>query len=98
MDNNAQMALANRKNQNAPKKEIRLSPSPVSAKKYLQELRELKAFLKEHPEVKSVYRDINIDFLILQTKRKIMYEEGTKIEQNRQTSNEFVPAIGIPFQ
>ena len=98
MDNNAQMALARQRNQNVPQKEIKLSPSPVSAKKYLHELRELKAFLKEHPEVKSVYRDINIDFLILQTKRKIMYEEETKIEEDRQTSNDFIPAIGVPFQ
>ncbi len=96
-DNNSQMALAKQRNQNAPQKEIKLSPSPVSAKKYLHELKELKAFLKEHPEVKSVYRDINIDFLILQTKRKIMYEEEIKIEEDRQTCNEFVPATGIPF-
>ena len=97
MDNNAQMAIAKSKNQNVPQKEIKLSPSPVSAKKYLQQLRELKAFLKEHPEVKTVYRDINIDFLILQTKRKIMYEEETKIEENRPSCNDFVPAIGVPF-
>lgn len=97
MDNNAQMALAKRQKQNTPQKEIKLSSSPVSAKKYLQQLRELKAFLKEHPEVKTVYRDINIDFLILQTKRKIMYEEEIKIEEDRQTCNEFVPATGVPF-
>lgn len=83
MDNNVQMALAKQKNLDAPKKEIKLSPAPASAKKYLQQLRELKAFLKEHPEAKSVYRDINIDFLILQTKRKIMYEEENEIEQDR---------------
>lgn len=97
MDNNAQMALAKRQKQNTPQKEIKLSSSPVSAKKYLQQLRELKVFLKEHPEVKTVYRDINIDFLILQTKRKIMYEEEIKIEEDRQTCNEFVPATGVPF-
>lgn len=97
MDNNVQMALAKQKNLDAPKKEIKLSPAPASAKKYLQQLRELKVFLKKHPEVKSVYRDINIDFLILQTKRKIMYEEETKIEEDRQTGNEFVPATGVPF-
>lgn len=97
MDNNVQMALSKQKNLSAPQKEIKLSPAPASAKKYLQQLRELKVFLKKHPEVKSVYRDINIDFLILQIKRKIMYEEETKIEEDRQTCNEFVPAIGVPF-
>ena len=97
MDNNVQMALAKQKNLDAPKKEIKLSPAPASAKKYLQQLRELKAFLKEHPEAKSVYRDINIDFLILQTKRKIMYEEENEIEQDRQISNDFIPAVGVPF-
>ena len=54
-------------------------------------------YLKEHPEVKSVYRDINIDFLILQTTRKIMYEEENEIEQDRQISNDFIPAVGVPF-
>lgn len=70
MDNDTQISLAKQQYQNSPQKEIKLSPVPASAKKYLQQLRELKSFLKEHPEVKSVYRDINIDFLILQTKRK----------------------------
>ncbi|MFQ9136296.1 MAG: hypothetical protein ACLR4F_04265 [Ruminococcus sp.] len=97
MDNDTQMSLAKQLYQNSPQKEIKLSPAPASAKKYLQQLRELKAFLKEHPEVKSVYRDINIDFLILQTKRKIMYEEENEIEQDRQISNDFIPAVGVPF-
>lgn len=96
-DNDIQMSLAKQQLQNSPQKEIKLSPAPASAKKYLQQLRELKAFLKEHPEVKSVYRDINIDFLILQTKRKIMYEEENEIEQDRQISNDFIPAVGVPF-
>ena len=97
MDNDTQMSLAKQQYQNFPQKEIKLSPAPASAKKYLHQLRELKAFLKEHPEVKSVYRDINIDFLILQTKRKIMYEEENEIEQDRQISNDFIPAVGVPF-
>lgn len=97
MDNDTQMSLAKQQYQNSPQKEIKLSSAPASAKKYLQQLRELKAFLKEHPEVKSVYRDINIDFLILQTKRKIMYEEENEIEQDRQISNDFIPAVGVPF-
>lgn len=97
MDNDTQMSLAKQQYQNFPQKEIKLSPAPASAKKYLQQLRELKAFLKEHPEVKTVYRDINIDFLILQTKRKIMYEEENEIEQDRQISNDFIPAVGVPF-
>ena len=97
MDNDTQMSLAKQQYQNSSQKEIKLSSAPASAKKYLQQLRELKAFLKEHPEVKSVYRDINIDFLILQTKRKIMYEEENEIEQDRQISNDFIPAVGVPF-
>lgn len=97
MDNDTQMSLAKQQYQNFPQKEIKLSPAPASAKKYLHQLRELKAFLKEHPEVKSVYRDINIDFLILQSKRKIMYEEENEIEQDRQISNDFIPAVGVPF-
>lgn len=97
VDNDTQMFLAKQQHQNSPKEEIKLSPVPASSKKYLHQLRELKAFLKEHPEVKSVYRDINIDFLILQTKRKIMYEEENEIEQDRQISNDFIPAVGVPF-
>lgn len=97
MDNDTQMELAKRQRQHKPQKELKLSPNPVSSKKYLQQLRELKAFLKEQPEVKSVYRDINIDFLILQTKRKIMYEEETEIEEDRPPCDDFVPATGVPF-
>lgn len=96
-DNDTQMQLAKRQSQHKPQKELKLSPNPVSSKKYLQQLRELKAFLKEHPEVKSVYRDINIDFLILQTKRKIMYEEEQELEENRPHCDDFIPATGVPF-
>lgn len=99
MDGNTQIAFAKHQNQSVSQKEIKLSPKPLSAREYLQKLRELKAFLKENPKVKTVYRDINIDFLILQTKRKIMYEEEESyIEENRQTCNDFIPAIGVPFQ
>lgn len=98
IDNDMQRILSKRQKLNAPEKEIKLSPMPLSSKKYLQQLRELKAFLKEHPEVKTVYRDINIDFLILQIKRKIMYEEEKEIEENRQIYDDFIPADRVPFE
>lgn len=98
MGNNVQRILSKRQKLNVAEKEIKLSPMPLSSKKYLQQLRDLKAFLKEHPEVKTVYRDINIDFLILQTKRKIMYEEEKEIEENRQIYDDFIPADRIPFE
>ena len=65
MDNDTQMSLAKQQYQNSTQKEIKLSSAPASAKKYLRQLRELKAFLKEHPEVKSVYRDINIASIVI---------------------------------
>ena len=76
---------------------INLSPAPVSAKRHIQKLRELKSFLKEHPEQKPVYRDINIDFQILQIKRNMMYEEANVLEEDGANSNEFSPAVDAPF-
>lgn len=76
---------------------INLSPDPVSVKRHIQKLRELKSFLKEHPEQKPVYRDINIDFQILQIKRNMMYEEANVLEEDGANSNEFSPAVDAPF-
>ena len=76
---------------------INLSPTPVSVKRHIQKLRELKSFLKEHPEQKPVYRDINIDFQILQIKRNMMYEEANVLEEDGANSNEFSPAVDAPF-
>ena len=76
---------------------INLSPAPVSVKRHIQKLRELKSFLKEHPEQKPVYRDINIDFQILQIKRNMMYEEANVLEEDGANSNEFTPAVDAPF-
>ena len=42
---------------------------------YLQRLRELRNFLKENPQQKPVYSDINIDYEILKTKHKIHESE-----------------------
>lgn len=76
---------------------INLSPAPVSVKRHIQKLRELKSFLKEHPEQKPIYRDINIDFQILQIKRNMMYEEANVLEEDEANSNEFSPAVDAPF-
>lgn len=76
---------------------INLSPALVSVKRHIQKLRELKSFLKEHPEQKPVYRDINIDFQILQIKRNMMYEEANVLEEDGANSNEFSPAVDAPF-
>ena len=76
---------------------INLSPAPVSVKRHIQKLRELKSFLKEHPEQKPVYRDINIDLQILQIKRNMMYEEANVLEEDGANSNEFSPAVDAPF-
>ena len=76
---------------------INLSLAPVSVKRHIQKLRELKSFLKEHPEQKPVYRDINIDFQILQIKRNMMYEEANVLEEDGANSNEFSPSVDAPF-
>ena len=49
----------------------------MKQKTFLEKLYELKAFLKEHPEQRIVYSDINVDSLIMKTKRE-MYEERNK--------------------
>ena len=76
---------------------INLSPALVSVKRHILKLGELKSFLKEHPEQKPVYRDINIDFQILQIKRNMMYEEANVLEEDGANSNEFSPAVDAPF-
>lgn len=42
---------------------------------YIKSLRELNAFLKEHPEQKIIYRDININKEILRAKYELIQNE-----------------------
>lgn len=65
---------------------------------YLQRLRELRNFLKENPQQKPVYSDINIDMEILRTKQRIWESEVNENAYNRQYDSDFVPADRIPFE
>ena len=70
----------------------------LTGKEHLKQLRELKVYLKDNPDMTKVYSDLPIDFLIMQTKRKVyLEEEKLANEQNRQDSNDFIPCIEIPF-
>lgn len=65
---------------------------------YLQRLRDLRNFLKENPQQKPVYSDVNIDYEILKTKQRIWESEEKENAQYRQYDSDFVPADRIPFQ
>ena len=69
----------------------------MKQKTFLEKLYELKAFLKEHPEQRIVYSDINVDFLIMKTKREMYEREEQDYEQDRQCIDDFIPASGVPF-
>lgn len=69
----------------------------MKQKTFLEKLYELKAFLKEHPEQRIVYSDINVDFLIMKTKREMHEREEQEHEQDRQCTDDFMPASGVPF-
>lgn len=69
----------------------------MKQKTFLEKLYELKAFLKEHPEQRIIYSDINVDFLIMKTKREMYEREEHEHEQDRQCTDDFMPASGVPF-
>ena len=69
----------------------------MKQKTFLEKLYELKSFLKEHPEQRIVYSDINVDFLIMKTKREMSEREEQEHEQDRQCTDDFMPASGVPF-
>lgn len=64
---------------------------------YLQRLRDLRNFLKENPQQKLVYSDVNIDYEILKTKQRIWESEEKENAQYGQYDSDFVPANRIPF-
>lgn len=74
---------------------------------YIRSLRELNIFLKEHPEQRKVYRDININKEILKAKYQLIQNEQKEIKiskkeeytyvQNRQIFDDFIPASSTPF-
>lgn len=64
---------------------------------YLQRLRDLRNFLKENPQQKPVYSDVNIDYEILKTKQRIWESEEKENAQYRQYDSDFVSADRIPF-
>ena len=70
----------------------------LTGKEHIKQLKELKVFLKDNPDMTKVYADLPIDFLIMQTKRKIyLEEEKLANEQNRQDADDFIPCTEIPF-
>lgn len=74
---------------------------------YIKSLRELNAFLKEHPEQKIIYCDININKEILKAKYELIQnelsetfirkKEENRYVQNRQIYDDFIPASSTPF-
>lgn len=64
---------------------------------FLQRLYELKNFIKQNPSQKIIYSDIPIDFLIMQTKKKIYEKENDAYVQDRPDNDDFVTAVGVPF-
>lgn len=77
--------------------EISIKSQIRSTKEYINRLRKLRSEIKENPNYKKIYDDINIDFLIAKAKRKLMYEEETQNEQNRSDNDDWMPATDIPF-
>lgn len=69
----------------------------MKQKTFLEKLYELKVFLKERPEQRIVYSDINVDFLIMKTKREMYEREEQEHEQDRQCTDDFMPTGGVPF-
>ena len=47
---------------------------------YIRSLRELNIFLKEHPEQRKVYRDININKEILKAKYQLIQNEQKEMK------------------
>lgn len=78
-------------------KEIKTKGQILATKEYINRLRKLRSKIKENPDYKKIYDDINIDFLIAKAKRKLMYEEETKNEQSRSDHDDWMPATDIPF-
>ena len=74
---------------------------------YIRSWRELNIFLKEHPEQKKIYRDININKEILKAKYQLIQNEQKEIKisqkeeniyvQNRQIYDDFILASSTPF-
>lgn len=79
----------------------------MKSESYIKSLQKLNIFLKEHPEQKKIYRDININKEILKAKYQLIQNEQkeTKISQkeenvyvqNRQVYDDFIPASSTPF-
>lgn len=69
----------------------------MKQKTFLEKLYELKAYLKEHPEQRIIYSDINVDYLIMKTKKEMWEREELEHEQDRQCTDDFMPASGVPF-
>lgn len=78
-------------------KEIKTKGQILTTKEYINRLRKLRSEIKENPDYKKIYDDINIDFLIAKAKRKLMYEEETQNEQSRSDYDDWMPATDIPF-
>ena len=78
-------------------KEIKTKGQILTTREYINRLRKLRSEIKENPDYKKIYDDINIDFLIAKAKRKLMYEEETQNEQSRSDYDDWMPATDIPF-
>lgn len=81
------------------KKEFTLPRSghTLTGKEHLANLRKLKQYLKDNPEQKKNYSDLNIDLLILQTKRKMMERKEKEHEQTRLYTDGFRFTDENPF-
>ena len=69
----------------------------MTGERYIKKLYALRDFLRQNPELIPVYSDININKLILITKRKMYESERDLYVENRPVSDEFIKAYDVPF-
>lgn len=69
-----------------------------SIQHYIQELEQLKRQIKENPDLKKLYSDLQIDTMIIRAKHEIsIREEQKQHEQIGRFSDGFYPASDTPF-
>lgn len=74
----------------------------MTVQSYLNRLIHLKLYLKEHPEFRKIYSDINIDMEIARTKHELYKTDDTKeetdsIDQQISYTADFVSCNDSPF-
>ena len=79
------------------------SHSVLNTETYIRKLQQLRSDIKRNPHIKKIYDDVDIDFLIAKAKKRLNFEnekrkEFTYNESDRQDNDEWIPAVGVPFE